>query len=78
MTKPKNNRFFDSPRVSRRQTVTTESQKRDAVARWIELRPSVGSSAAARIVGFNDRQIAGWARERNIPVPPLKTTRTTP
>lgn len=49
----------------------TDEEKRKAVEKWLELRPTMGNTRACREVGVQGEQLRLWAIKLGIEVPPV-------
>ena len=61
-----------APRVRHSTTKRTDEEKTALVVKWLELRKTIGSAAAARFLKVPDNQLSYWARSMGYDVPRLK------
>ena len=61
-----------APRVRHSTTKRTDEEKIALVVKWLELRKTIGSAAAARFLKVQDNQLSYWARSMGYDVPRLK------
>lgn len=64
--------FLPKVRSGVRKKAWSEDEKRPIVEQWLTLRQSIGSAAAARMLGVIDSQISYWARTMGYKIPKAK------